>query len=113
MISASILLYRRVRGDIREPSTEPSDGEFNSNRIGDTLSWGPWRVRGLLGTLINAYACIWMTFVLFWSSWPTVTPVDKVTMNYSIFITVFVAVASGVYYFVWARRSYVGAIPEM
>lgn len=78
-----------------------------------SLSWGPWRVQGLLGTLINAYACIWMVFVLFWSSWPTVTPVDKATMNYSIFITIFVASASGVYYLVWAKKTYIGPVKEL
>ncbi|ORY18373.1 putative GABA permease [Clohesyomyces aquaticus] len=113
LISAAILLYRRIAGDIRDPATEEGGEEAAGIHRSDVLSWGPWKVKGLLGTAINAYACIWMVFVLFWSSWPTVTPVTAATMNYSVFITIFVAFASGIYYLVWARRTYAGAIPEV
>ncbi|KAF2729584.1 choline transport protein [Polyplosphaeria fusca] len=112
-ISAAILLYRRVKGDIKETATDVQDDDVSNNHVGTSLTWGPFHVRGLAGTLINAYACIWMIFVLFWSSWPTVTPVDATTMNYSVFITIFVAVASGVYYLVFAKKLYVGSIPEV
>lgn len=30
------------------------------------LIWGPWHLPGLLGTLNNLYACIYMVFVIFW-----------------------------------------------
>jgi choline transport protein len=112
-ISAAILLYRRIAGDIKESTADLPGEDISSNHMSNSLTWGPWHVRGLAGTLINAYACVWMIFVLFWSCWPTVTPVTAPTMNYSIFITIFVAFASGLYYLVWARKSYVGAIPEV
>ncbi|KAF2188344.1 choline transport protein [Zopfia rhizophila CBS 207.26] len=131
-ISAAILLYRRLRGQIKErgsgdhcPSislphdanhtvtitgagTDQAGNEFN-------LTWGPWRVRGWLGTLNNIFACTWMLLALFFSSWPTTKEVDGQTMNYSIFITVFVVAASAVYYFVWARREggYIGPVIEV
>jgi amino acid transporter len=78
MVSASVLLYRRIRGDIKESATALNgaslDVEYvDEDHAPETRTWGPWRVRGVTGTLINAYACIWMTFVLFWSSWPAVT----------------------------------------
>jgi choline transport protein len=109
LISAAILLYRRIAGDIKEYTSDRGDDLHG----GETLFWGPWKMNGILGILINSYACVWMVFVLFWSSWPTVTPVTSVTMNYSVFITIFVALASGVYYVVWAKKVYVGAIPEV
>jgi hypothetical protein len=34
-------------------------------------------------------------------------------MNYSIFITIFVVVASAMYYWFWAKKTYVGAIVEV
>jgi choline transport protein len=132
LISAAILLYRRIKGQIKEPNAENEYFEFsNTSNVANTaiagetqaveddtpinIAWGPWRVRGWLGTLNNCYACAWMLLVLFFSSWPTVKHVDGATMNYSILITVFVAGSSAVYYLVWARRDggYVGPIIEI
>jgi choline transport protein len=74
------------------------------------LIWGPWKVPGLLGTINNAYACVYMLFVLFWSVWPSETPVDYTTMNYSIVVTGGVLILSGVWYFVRARKEYQGPL---
>jgi choline transport protein len=130
-ISAAILLYRRVKGQIKDRSDETnslnltngngtsrtvvSSGiEASADDLPIELVWGPWRVRGWLGTLNNVLACAWMLLVLFFSSWPAVRNVDGASMNYSVLITVFVAGSSAVYYLVWARRSggYTGPIIE-
>lgn len=74
------------------------------------LIWGPWKVPGILGTINNAYACVYMLFVLFWSVWPPETPVDYTTMNYSIVVTGGVLILSGVWYFVRARKEYEGPL---
>lgn len=74
------------------------------------LIWGPWKVPGILGTINNAYACVYMLFVLFWSVWPAETPVDYTTMNYSIVVTGGVLILSGVWYFVRARKEYQGPL---
>ena len=116
LISASILLYRRLAGHIKD---SPQDYDtFNAEYLDgedqkETWTWGPWRMPKIIGMLINVYACVWMIFVLFWSSWPTVTPVDATTFNYSIFITLFVILASGLYYAGWAKKSYIGAVREI
>ena len=34
------------------------------------LIWGPWHLPGIFGIINNAYACIYMIFVIFWSVWP-------------------------------------------
>ena len=67
----------------------------------------------MLGIANNVYACAWMVVVLFFSSWPAFTPVTPQTMNYSVFITVFVAGCSGVYYWVRGRREYKGPVVEV
>lgn len=74
------------------------------------LIWGPWKVPGILGTINNAYACVYMLFVLFWSVWPSLTPVNYSTMNYSIVVTGGVLILSGVWYFVRARKEYHGPL---
>ncbi|KAJ5818168.1 hypothetical protein N7474_003759 [Penicillium riverlandense] len=74
------------------------------------LIWGPWKVPGALGTINNAYACIYMLFVLFWSVWPPETPVDYTTMNYSIVVTGGVLILSGLWYLLRARKEYDGPL---
>jgi choline transport protein len=126
-ISAAVLLYRRLMGQIKDRDVEDDRPVLVPvNNIATTvisggakdaplnLTWGPWRVRGWLGTLNNVYACAWMLLVLFFSSWPTVKDVDAASMNYSVLITVFVAGSSALYYMVWARKpgGYIGPIIE-
>ncbi|CAL5869139.1 uncharacterized protein PFLUO_LOCUS3367 [Penicillium psychrofluorescens] len=74
------------------------------------LIWGPWKVPGILGTINNMYACAYMLFVLFWSVWPSETPVDYTTMNYSIVVTGGVLILSGLWYFLRARKEYDGPL---
>lgn len=74
------------------------------------LIWGPWKVPGIFGTLNNAYACVYMLFVIFWSVWPPETPVDYSTMNYSIVVTAGVLILSGIWYLVRARKDYCGPL---
>jgi choline transport protein len=74
------------------------------------LVWGPWHISGIFGIINNAYACIYMIFVLFWSVWPPETPVSYTTMNYSIVVTAGVIIFSVVWYFVRARHEYKGPL---
>jgi choline transport protein len=72
------------------------------------LQWGPFHLPGWLGIINNAYACCYMIFVIFWSVWPPVTPVDAETMNYSVVVTGGVVIFSMVWYFVRGRKEYQG-----
>ena len=103
LLSAALLLWRRCTGGIttRNSDTNPSE-----------LVWGPWRVPGVFGVINNAYACVWMVIVLFFTSWPPETPVSATTMNYSIFITLGVSLISTVYYLVWGKHNYKGPVVE-
>lgn len=67
---------------------------------------------GWLGTLNNIYACVYMVFVIFWSVWPPVTPVDASTMNYSVVVTGGVMILAGVWYWIGGRKQYKGPIVE-
>lgn len=74
------------------------------------LIWGPWKVPGFLGTMNNIYACTYMLFVLFWSVWPSETPINYTTMNCSIVVTGGVLILSGLWYFLRARNEYDGPL---
>lgn len=76
------------------------------------LVWGPWRIPSILGIINNAYACMYMLFVIFWSVWPPATPVTANTMNYSVVVTGGVLILSGVWYWIRARKDYYGPIVE-
>jgi choline transport protein len=74
--------------------------------------WGPWSIPGVLGTINNMYACVYMIFVIFWSVWPPATPVSASTMNYSVVVTGGIMILSGVWYVVRGRREYKGPLIE-
>jgi amino acid transporter len=88
-LPCALLLYRRVKGEIRDrqvsqrpeqsaplslpvanealnnvPQTQPTpdiDNEFGPE---SPLVWGPWRLPPVLGTINNAYACVYMIYVI-------------------------------------------------
>ena len=95
--------------DIDRPQNNlPSFAPHRDSLAEAPLQWGPFHLPGLFGTLNNAYACVYMIFVIFWSVWPPVTPVDASTMNYSVVVTGGVVIFSIVWYFVRGRKEYTG-----
>ena len=126
LLPCAFLLYRRVKGHIQSrnpgqsaPMPPPTDETLNKTaqlQVAESpeqqLVWGPWHLSGIIGTMNNAYACIYMIFVIFWSVWPPVTPVSANTMNYSIVVTGGVLILSSIWYVVRGRREYEGPINE-
>ena len=102
----------------KEVNGEKSDGKTTGAPNADIeegiaqaqLIWGPWHIPGILGIINNAYACVYMIFVIFWSVWPPVTPVDAATMNYSVVVTGGVIIFSIVWYWVRGRKEYRGPL---
>jgi amino acid transporter len=133
-LPCAFLLYRRVKGHIlpydsqfpqrleqsapadetldKNPEIQATldiDNEFSESR----LAWGPFRLPGVFGIINNAYACVYMIFVIFWSVWPPATPVFANTMNYSIVVTGGVIILSSVWYVVRGNQEYRGPVDEM
>lgn len=107
MIVLSLLLWRRSTGAI-----QPYDGSQRPLEQGNNLSWGPWRVPGVLGIVNNAVACCYLIVVFFFSFWPTSTPVHAGNMNYSCAVfggLVLLIVAS---YFLYGKTRYHGPVIE-
>lgn len=109
LMVASLLLYRRCTGAI----SMYHDGEdILVNVPGAKLMWGPFRVPGFLGILINGYAVIYMIIVVFFSFWPTQMSIDRTTMNFSVVGTVGTIILAIIYYVLRARKVYQGPVME-
>ena len=128
-LPAAFLLYHRIKGHVAPRGTfdgeadhgpPPEISDMNDNGKPPAyrprgvsvaqaqLIWGPWHIPGILGIINNAYACLYMIFVIFWSVWPPVTPVTASTMNYSIVVTSGVIIFSIVWYYIRGRKEYHG-----
>ncbi|MCJ1293485.1 hypothetical protein MMC34_005040 [Xylographa carneopallida] len=116
-VACILLLWRRCTGSIKS-SLEllPSDERLrNVNLPGSAgnLVWGPWRVPEPFGTVLNAFACMYLAIVFFFSFWPPATPVTPNTMNYSSLVMGFAAIMSGLYYVLVAHKTYTGPVVDM
>lgn len=132
LIPCSLLLWRRVSGIIKpydkEEHTSTSVHTFGADAgaidLGSTpdasdddvvrlrLMWGPWKLPGILGTINNAFACVYCVFVLFWDFWPSIYPATAKTMNYSVLVTGFTLIVSVVYYYAYGRYEYKGPLVD-
>ncbi|KAI1120060.1 amino acid/polyamine transporter I [Nemania abortiva] len=111
LIAASLLLFRRISGDIVDPGLQPSETLVNTTS--PNLTWGSWRLPGLWGILNNFLSCAFLSYFLFFSFWPAFVQVTPQNMNWSILVTGVAMVFSTVYYFGWARRVYTGPVIEI
>jgi amino acid transporter len=108
MISV-LLLFRRVRGDISLSNDNEDD---IINVPGAKLVWGSFRCPGVLGTLVNLFAVIYTTIIIFFSFWPSEMNPGVEDMNYSIVGIGGCTVLATLYYLVRARKMYTGPIVE-
>lgn len=135
-IPCAFLLWRRTTGQIRDGSegdanphelSYPTPAAAASHRANEyivndnsksndviqkRLVWGPWRVPGILGTINNAFACLYIVFVFFWSFWPPATPTTAENMNYSVLMTGVAVAFSVLYYYLWGKAQYLGPLIE-
>lgn len=72
------------------------------------LVWGPFHLPGWVGIINNAYACVYMIFVIFWSVWPPQADTNYKNMNYSVVVTGAVVIFSIVWYYVRGHKEYSG-----
>ncbi|KAK2603227.1 hypothetical protein N8I77_009698 [Diaporthe amygdali] len=109
LMAASLLLYRRLRGHIRTPTPD----DLLVNTVDSTLTWGPWRLKGLLGIANNIFSCAYLLFIFFFSFWPASREVTPQTMNWAVLVFGAVITFSMLYYVTWARKVYSGPIVEL
>lgn len=103
IISLSLLLYRRLRGDIAESAPEVSR---------ETMVWGPFRLKGWLGIVNNIFAIVFSVIMVFFGCWPSKNHPSRGDVNYSIVIFGGASILFVVYYLGWARKHYQGPVVE-
>ncbi|KAI0156447.1 putative GABA permease [Xylariaceae sp. FL1272] len=108
-LAASLLLYRRLQGSI----TERQEADLFTNTMGESLTWGPWRLRGAFGIANNMFSCAYLLYVFFFSFWPAFKDVTPATFNWAVLVFVVVVSFSMLYYGIWARKIYNGPIVEL
>lgn len=102
----ALLLYRRCRGHILlVPEDRANPAELTT---GKTLSWGPFRLPGILGTAVNTGTVVYLIITIFFSFWPPATPTAPSTMNFSVLMIGAVIIFSVLYYVTFARKVYSG-----
>ena len=104
-----LLLWRRIAGKIRHASY--SEYRF-TNTPGFELSWGPWRMPGILGPAVNLIAIFYLCIVLFFSFWPAEAAVTASNMNYSVVVAGSMFMFSVIWYLVRGRKVYKGPIVD-
>ena len=109
-MASALLLYRRLRGDIR-----PHESSLNTivNVPGAPLEWGPWRVRGVFGLINNVLTVAYLIVIFFFSLWPPAVAPTVSEMNYSVLMLGGTLILSTIWYFVSARKVYTGPVVEV
>ena len=95
---------------MRGPNDSPQEPV---NNVGRRLVWGPWRIPGALGVVVNAFSCIYLIVALFWSFWPSELPVTAENMNYNVLLIGTVVLVAVVYYLIRGRKEYTGPVVEI
>lgn len=107
-ITEALLLWRRIRGDIRKPS-EMSGTVWKANE----LVWGPFHIPGIWGIMLNAWAVCYGIIVIIFCFFPATVNPDPAHMNWACLITAAVIFFAVAYYMIYARKVYKGPVVEV
>lgn len=107
-ITEMLLLWRRIRGDIREPS-EMKGSTWQANE----LVWGPFHIPGVWGVALNAFAVCYGTIVIIFCYFPSTVSPDPATMNWACLIMAVVSFFAVAYYLMYANKVYQGPVVEI
>ncbi|KAI0381278.1 amino acid transporter [Hypomontagnella monticulosa] len=109
LVAGLLLLYRRCTGGF-QPYVPGADIEVLH---ADQLVWGPWKLPEPFGTINNVFACLYTSFVLFWSFWPLSNNPTPEELNWSAVVYAAVLVFSIAWYVIRARHYFKGPIREV
>jgi choline transport protein len=113
LMALSLLLYRRLRGEISEAQDTYGIAVANDTAKGIRYTWGPFRLKGALGIANNILAIVYSGIIIFFGFWPPTAQVSTADMNYSVLVLGVVTIGSMVYYFGWAQKWFQGPIVEV
>ncbi|KAJ5088029.1 amino acid transporter [Penicillium angulare] len=103
IIPLSLLLYRRLKGDIKEPGQGSKKG----------LTWGPFRLKGFIGILNNIFALVFASVAALFGFWPSQNHPHLSKMNWSSAIFGGTLILAVIYYLGWGRKHYMGPVMEV
>lgn len=103
-----LLLWRRLRGDIRLPS-QMGGATWHANE----LVWGPFHIPGVWGVLLNTFAVCYGFIVIVFCFFPATVRPDPAHMNWACLITAAVIGFAVGYYCLYARKVYKGPVVEV
>lgn len=112
LLAICLLFYRRVTHAIKS-SSEFSETTAVVNNPGASLVWGPFRMPGLFGILVNAVAIVYLTVTFVFAFWPGAVPVTPASMNYSSLVFGAVVLFSLGYYINYGRHTYEGPVVNL
>ena len=112
LICSILLLWRRCTGSIAQSYDHLLHSERSSGGDGSRLAWGPWKVPGRLGIIVNVCGIIYMMIILFFSFWPATVNPTAAEMNYSVLVLGFVVIFCVAYYKSTGYRMYKGPLVE-
>ena len=108
LIAHGLLLYRRCTGGI-----PPRGMRLDSKDSDDAkLVYRPWYIPGMYGIVVNVFARIYLTILIFVCTWPSEPPVTAENMNHTALVTAVVIAFSVGYYHFWARGIFRGPVVE-
>ncbi|KAI0403900.1 putative GABA permease [Xylaria palmicola] len=108
LLCCALLLWRRLQPNGIKPHSS------EARKIGPgKLYWGPWHLPGILGTLNNLFACMYLVFLWFWSFWPPVTPVVPETVNFNVLTFGATTLFAVAWYFFRGKKGYHGPVVEV
>lgn len=108
VLTESLLLWRRIKGDIRHPK-QMAGTTWHANE----LVWGPFHVPGIWGILLNAFGVGYGIIVFIFSFFPQMVNPDATHMNFAVLMTGAIMIFAVIYYFVYARKVYTGPVVEI
>ena len=79
---------------------------------GFELSWGPWRMHGVLGLFVNFTALLFLSIIIFFSFSPAQATVNATNMNYCVLITGSIVLFSAIWYTLLGKRIFKGPIVD-
>lgn len=107
-ITELLLLWRRIRGDIRKPS-EMGGRTWQANE----LVWGPFHIPGIWGIALNTFAVCYGTIVIIFCLFPATVNPDPAHMNWACLITAAVIFFAMAYYQIYAKKVFKGPVVEI
>ena len=112
LVALTLLLYQRTKRSIHAGSE--SRWESTVVNVPDSsLTWGPFKMPGVLGTIVNSFAVIYMSIIFIFAFWPPAEPVGPASMNYACVVFGGTVLFSTVGYAVYARKVYQGPVVEI